>query len=163
MVGSVDTAVSAAKEIGYPVVLKLVAAEVTHKSDIGGVILGIRSENELRAAYARLAQNLARARAGAKLEQALVAQQISGGVELVLGVQRDPEVGPVLMFGTGGVLLELYQGRELRRGAAAALAGEGDDRAHHRRAACSRAIAARRPATRRACVAALHRARTAGA
>jgi acetyltransferase len=107
VVGSVDTAVSAAKEIGYPVVLKLVAAEVTHKSDIGGVILGIRSENELRSAYARLEQNFARARGGAKLTQALVAQQISGGVELVLGVQRDPEVGPVLMFGSGGVLLEL--------------------------------------------------------
>src|SRR3954451_3295099 len=107
VVGSVDTAVSAAKEIGYPVVLKLVAAEVTHKSDIGGVILGIRSENELRSAYARLQQNFAKARGGAKLTQALVAQQISGGVELVLGVQRDPEVGPVLMFGSGGVLLEL--------------------------------------------------------
>ncbi len=107
VVGSVDTAVSAAKEIGYPVVLKLVSTEVTHKSDIGGVILGIRSENELRSAYARLEQNFAKAQAGAKLTQALVAQQISGGVELVLGVQRDPEVGPVLMFGTGGVLLEL--------------------------------------------------------
>jgi acetyltransferase len=107
VVGSVDTAVSAAKEIGYPVVLKLVAAEVTHKSDIGGVILGIRSENELRSAYTRLQQNFAKARSGAKLTQALVAQQISGGVELVLGVQRDPEVGPVLMFGSGGVLLEL--------------------------------------------------------
>jgi acetyltransferase len=107
VVGSVDTAVSAAKEIGYPVVLKLVAAEVTHKSDIGGVILGIRSENELRSAYTRLQQNFARERGGAKLTQALVAQQISGGVELVLGVQRDPEVGPVLMFGSGGVLLEL--------------------------------------------------------
>src|SRR5262245_42276609 len=107
VVGSVDTAVSAAKDIGYPVVLKLVAVEVTHKSDIGGVILGIRSENELRSAYTRLQQNFAKAQGGAKLTQALVAQQISGGVELVLGVQRDPEVGPVLMFGSGGVLLEL--------------------------------------------------------
>jgi acyl-CoA synthetase (NDP forming) len=107
VVGSVDTAASAAKEIGYPVVLKLVAAEVTHKSDIGGVILGIRSEAELRSAYTRLEQNFAKAQGGAKLTQALVAQQISGGVELVLGVQRDPEVGPVLMFGSGGVLLEL--------------------------------------------------------
>ena len=60
----VDDAVRAAKDIGYPVVLKLVSAEVTHKSDIGGVILGIGSESELRAAYARLAQNLA-ARASA--------------------------------------------------------------------------------------------------
>jgi acyl-CoA synthetase (NDP forming) len=107
VVASVDSAASAAKEIGYPVVLKLVSAEVTHKSDIGGVILGIESEGELRRAYTRLEQNFAKARPGAKLDRVLVAQQIVGGVELVLGVQRDPEVGPVLMFGTGGVLLEL--------------------------------------------------------
>jgi acyl-CoA synthetase (NDP forming) len=109
LAGSADTAVSAAKQIGYPVVLKLVAADVQHKSDIGGVMLNIRSDNELRAAYTKLANNLARARPGAKLEQVLVAEQVEGGVELVLGVQRDPEVGPVLMFGTGGVHLELHK------------------------------------------------------
>ena len=103
----VDAVVRAAKEIGYPVVVKLLAAEVTHKSDIGGVILGIRNEAELRTAHARLAENLAKARPGSKLDQVIVAQQVAGGVELVLGVQRDPEVGPVLMFGAGGVLLEL--------------------------------------------------------
>jgi acetyltransferase len=105
--GSVDSAAMAAKDIGYPVVLKLVSANVTHKSDIGGVMLNIANERDLRAAYAKLAHNLARARSGEKLDQVLVAQQVSGGVELVLGVQRDPEIGPVTMFGTGGVLLEL--------------------------------------------------------
>ena len=102
-----DEAVRAAKSVGYPLVLKIVAADVQHKSDIGGVILGIKTDDELRAAYARLEQNLARARPGTRLEQVLLAQQIAGGLELVLGVQRDPEVGPVLMFGSGGVLLEL--------------------------------------------------------
>jgi acyl-CoA synthetase (NDP forming) len=100
-------AVRRASEIGYPVVLKLVSANVTHKSDIGGVMLNIANERDLRAAYAKLAHNLERARPGEKLNQVLVAQQVSGGVELVLGVQRDPEIGPVTMFGTGGVLLEL--------------------------------------------------------
>jgi acyl-CoA synthetase (NDP forming) len=99
-------ALRAAQEIGYPVVLKLVAAEIAHKSDIGGVAVGIRSEDELRGAYARIAENLARARPGARVDRVLVAQQISGP-ELVLGVQRDPEIGPVVMFGAGGVLLEL--------------------------------------------------------
>ncbi|MEA2989952.1 MAG: hypothetical protein QOG83_2663, partial [Alphaproteobacteria bacterium] len=103
----IEDALRAAKDVGYPLVLKLVSAEITHKSDIGGVMLGIRSDDELRAAYARLEQNVAKA--GAKLDQVLVAQQVSGGVELVLGVQRDPEVGPVIMFGTGGVLLELHK------------------------------------------------------
>jgi acetyltransferase len=105
--GSVETAARAAQQIGYPVVLKVLSAEVQHKSDIGGVVVGIKNDTELRAAHARIAENFARARAGERLEQVLVAEQISGGIELVLGVQRDPEVGPVLMFGAGGVLLEL--------------------------------------------------------
>ena len=99
----------AAQDIGYPVVLKLLAAEVQHKSDIGGVILNIRSDE-------RAAQRLHQAGAeprqgapGAKLEQVIVAEQVTGGVELVLGVQRDPEVGPVVMFGSGGVMLELHK------------------------------------------------------
>jgi acyl-CoA synthetase (NDP forming) len=102
-----DGALHGAREVGYPLVLKLVAADVQHKSDIGGVIVGIKDEHELRSAYARIAENLARARSGARLEEVLLAQQVSGGIELVLGVQRDPEIGPVLMFGSGGVLLEL--------------------------------------------------------
>jgi acyl-CoA synthetase (NDP forming) len=109
MATSMEDAMRAAKELGFPVVLKVLAAEVAHKSDIGGVILGITCEDELRAAYSRLARNLANAIPGAKLDQVLVAEQISDGVELVLGVQRDPEVGPVVMFGTGGVLLELHK------------------------------------------------------
>jgi acetate---CoA ligase (ADP-forming) len=107
--GSVDYAVRVATDLGFPVVLKVAAAEVQHKSDIGGVILGIKNEQELRRAHARLTQNFAKARPGATLSEVLVAQQVEGGVELVLGVQRDPEVGLVLMFGTGGVLLELHK------------------------------------------------------
>src|SRR5205085_10060610 len=107
--GDLDGATRASREIGFPLVLKVLSTAVTHKSDIGGVILGIKSEDELRAAYARLEQNFAKARPQECLEQALVAKQISGGVELVLGVQRDPEVGPVLMFGTGGMHLELHK------------------------------------------------------
>jgi acetyltransferase len=107
--GDLDGALRAAREIGIPVVLKVLSAAVTHKSDIGGVMLGIQSEGELRPAFARLEQNFANARPGELLDQVLVAKQISGGVELVLGVQRDPEVGPVVMFGTGGVHLELHK------------------------------------------------------
>src|SRR5207244_12515765 len=66
---NVEDAVRAAKDVGYPVVLKVLSAEVAHKSDIGGVILGVTGDDELRAAYARLAQNLANARPGAALEQ----------------------------------------------------------------------------------------------
>jgi acetyltransferase len=111
----IEDATRAAREIGFPVVLKVLAAEVAHKSDIGGVIVGIKDEEELRAAYVRMAHNLAKARPGMALDKVLVAQQVAGGVELVLGVQRDPEIGPVVMFGTGGVLLELL--KDVRFGA----------------------------------------------
>jgi acetyltransferase len=104
-----DGALRVAREIGFPLVLKVLSAAVTHKSDIGGVMLGIQNEDEFHAAYARIEQNITKARAEARLEQVLVAKHISGGVELVLGVQRDPEVGLVLMFGTGGVHLELHK------------------------------------------------------
>jgi len=107
--GDLDGALRAAREVGFPLVLKVLSTAVPHKSDIGGVILGIQSGDELRAAFARLEQNFAKARPGDRLEQVLVAKHIGGGVELVLGVQRDPEVGPVLMFGTGGVHLELHK------------------------------------------------------
>jgi acetyltransferase len=109
VVGNVDEALGAGREIGFPLVLKLVSNAVTHKSDIGGVILGIKTEHELRTGYSRLEQNFAKARPLERLDQVLIAKQISGGVELVLGVQRDPEVGPVLMFGTGGIHLELHK------------------------------------------------------
>jgi acyl-CoA synthetase (NDP forming) len=107
LVGSPDEAVEAARRIGYPVVLKAVAAELTHKSDVGAVALNLATASEVEAAYARLTKNLARHGFSQKLDGMLVARQVSGGLELVLGLNRDPEVGLVAMAGSGGVLLEL--------------------------------------------------------
>jgi acetyltransferase len=99
-------AVSLAKSIGFPLVAKIVSAELAHKSDIGGVMLGLKSVAEVRAAYKRLMGPIAK-RARVKPEGALIAEQISDGLELVLGMNRDPEMGPVILFGAGGVELEL--------------------------------------------------------
>ncbi len=104
-----EAAVVAARDIGYPVVLKLVSDDIQHKSDVGGVRLNISSDDGVRAAFAAIAKNLAAAASGAHFGGVIVAPQISGGLELVLGVHRDPEVGPVVMFGAGGVLLELLK------------------------------------------------------
>lgn len=104
---SAEEAVAAAEAIGYPVVLKLLSDDVLHKSDIGGVMLGLGDAEAVRRAYATVGGNLRRHRPDLRYEGAIVASQVSGGLELVLGVQRDPEVGPVVMFGTGGVMLEL--------------------------------------------------------
>jgi acetyltransferase len=107
-VQSAAEAVRAANQIGYPVVLKAVSATLTHKSDAGAVVLHLRGDEELRAAYARIEASVRRAGVD-RLDAMLVCQQVSGGLELVLGVHRDPEMGPVVMAGSGGVLLELIK------------------------------------------------------
>ena len=107
VVGTLDDALRAAAEIGYPVVLKLLSSEVLHKSDIGGVQLGIRTPDELRTAFDTLRANVQRH--GVRDEGYLVAQFVEGGVEMALGIHNDPEVGPLVMAGAGGVLLELIK------------------------------------------------------
>jgi acyl-CoA synthetase (NDP forming) len=98
-------ALSAADRIGYPVVLKAVAAELTHKSDVGAVALNLSSRAEVAAEYEAMAGRLQQH----ALAGMLVCRQIRGGLELVLGLHRDPEMGLVVMAGSGGVLLELVR------------------------------------------------------
>jgi acyl-CoA synthetase (NDP forming) len=103
---SADEAAKAAERIGYPVVLKGVAAKLLHKSDVGAVVLHLANAEAVRSAYERIAANAGQAGVE-QLDAMLVCQQISGGLELVLGLNRDPEMGLVVMAGSGGVLLEL--------------------------------------------------------
>jgi acetyltransferase len=103
---SADEAVKAAEQIGYPVVLKAVAAKLLHKSDVGAVALHLATAEAVRGAYKCIAAN-ARQIGVDQLDAMLVCQQISGGLELVLGLNCDPEMGLVVMAGSGGVLLEL--------------------------------------------------------
>jgi acetate---CoA ligase (ADP-forming) len=99
-------AVAAAKKIGFPVVAKAAGASLAHKSDIGGVVLSLNTAKDVRAAYKRLTGVVAK-RAKVTLDGVLIAQQATGGLELVLGATRDPEMGWVVMVGKGGVDLEL--------------------------------------------------------
>jgi acyl-CoA synthetase (NDP forming) len=105
LVTSPGDAITAAERIGYPVVLKAVSAEFTHKSDVGAVALDLATPEQLTAAYARMTHDL-RAHTLAGM---LVCRQIRGGLELALGLHRDPEMGLVVMAGSGGVLLELIR------------------------------------------------------
>ena len=100
-----DGAALAASRIGYPVVMKAVSAAVPHKSDAGLVLLNLADESAVRAAADVIAERCAAL--GAPLEGLLVARQMTGGVEMVMGAHRDPEMGPVLMVGMGGVWLEV--------------------------------------------------------
>ena len=101
-------AVAIAKRIGYPVVAKGLNATLLHKSDAGAVVMGLDSALAVRAAHAQIVDAVVR-HTGVAPEGVLIAEQVSDGIELVLGANRDPEVGTVILFGTGGVALELYR------------------------------------------------------
>jgi acetyl coenzyme A synthetase (ADP forming)-like protein len=101
-VHSADEAAAAAASIGFPVVLKAVGDSIVHKTEVGGVKLGIETARTARAAYADLA-----ARLGARLEGVLVQRMVSAGVEMVVGAINDPAFGPLVMAGTGGIFVEL--------------------------------------------------------
>jgi acetyltransferase len=103
LVTSPAEALHAAAQIGFPVVLKAVAATLTHKSDAGAVALNLSTLDDVAAAYDRIAGAVK----SHVLAGMLVCQQVRGGLELVLGLHRDPEMGLVVMAGAGGVLLEL--------------------------------------------------------
>ena len=106
---SPEAAVSAANAIGYPVVLKGVLAAVQHKTEAGAVMLGLRDEAAVRAAWDKIAANVRAAGFDTPLDGVIVAEQVGEGVELVIGLHRDPECGLTFMAGAGGVLLELVK------------------------------------------------------
>jgi acyl-CoA synthetase (NDP forming) len=102
LVRSPHDAAAAAVEIGFPVALKAVGSSVLHKTEVGGVKLGLSSAQAVREAYADFA-----ARLGDRLEGALVQKMVTGGVEMVVGAMNDPSFGPLVMAGTGGIFVEL--------------------------------------------------------
>jgi acyl-CoA synthetase (NDP forming) len=101
-----DEAVAAAEALGYPVVAKIVSADILHKTEIGGVALNLADAWAVREAYAALTTRAGAARPEARLQGVLIAPMVGGGVECILGVQRDPVFGPMVMFGLGGILVE---------------------------------------------------------
>jgi acyl-CoA synthetase (NDP forming) len=101
-VRTADDAVAAAREVGFPAVLKAVGNDIIHKSDLGGVRVSLASEPAVRDAFAALCGTL-----GNRLEAVLVQPMVSGGIEMVVGGVNDPAFGPVVMCGTGGVLVEV--------------------------------------------------------
>ncbi len=112
---SEDDAVSAARRLGYPVVLKVASADVVHKSDAGGVVLDVQDDEAVRAAWRRIHARIAQAVPGARLDGVSVQTQASGRLELIIGARRDPQFGPVVVVGAGGVLVELLPARVILR------------------------------------------------
>src|ERR1700710_1881661 len=102
-------AVKIAKKIGFPVGAKVVSADILHKSDIGGVVLNINSTAEVKKAFNDITGRVKKLRNKPKLEGILIAQQVKAELELVVGSALDAEMGPVVLFGTGGVDIELMK------------------------------------------------------
>jgi acetyltransferase len=102
-------AVKIAKQVGYPVVAKLVSAEILHKSDIGGVVLNLNSAAEVKKAFSDITARVKKLKGKPRLDGILIAQQVKADLELVLGASLDAEMGPVVLFGTGGVDIELMK------------------------------------------------------
>jgi acyl-CoA synthetase (NDP forming) len=109
-----EAAVAAAREICFPVVLKVLSADIAHKSEAGGVVLGLQDADAVASGYDAMMARVAAREPKARLEGALVARMIAGGVETVIGVKRDPVFGPVVMFGLGGVYVEVLKDVTLR-------------------------------------------------
>lgn len=102
-------AVRIARSIGFPVVAKVVSADILHKSDIGGVILNLGSAAEVKKAFNDITARVKKLKNEPKLEGILIAQQVRADLELVVGASLDAEMGPVVMFGTGGIDIELLK------------------------------------------------------
>lgn len=104
-----DDAAAQATAIGFPVALKLVSADILHKTEVGGVKLNLTSAIEVAAAAQDILASAKAARPDANIDGLLVSQMVTGGVETILGVHGDPAFGPVITFGVGGILVELLQ------------------------------------------------------
>ena len=104
-----DAAVQAAHDIGFPVVLKVVSPQISHKSDVGGVKLDLKSPEEVAAAFDEITAAARRAAPDATIDGVSVQQMARRGIEVIVGVSTDPQFGPVIMFGLGGVLVEVLK------------------------------------------------------
>lgn len=104
-----EEAVKAAKEIGFPVAVKLLSATIVHKTEVGGVILDLRSQNEVERAFVQIRERLSGMGREDEMEGVTVAQMIPGGIEVIIGVTQDPSFGPLILFGMGGIYTELFK------------------------------------------------------
>ena len=100
-------AVQVAEELGYPVVMKIISPQILHKSDSGGIKLNLKNAEEVKAAYAEVMKNAASSNPDADLLGVLVEAMAPKGHEMIVGMRRDPQFGPLIMFGMGGIYVEL--------------------------------------------------------
>lgn len=109
LAASADDAAKAAAKAGFPVVLKIVSPDVTHKSDVGGVKIGLEDEAAVRTAYDDIIAAVSDRQPKARIEGVAVQAMARPGTEVIVGMSKDPQFGPVLMFGLGGIFVEVLK------------------------------------------------------
>ncbi len=107
-------AVSIAQEFGFPVVLKIVSSDITHKSDVGGVVTGLNDSEGVGQAYDKMVSSIKEQFPQAAIDGVSVQPQAPPGVEIIIGMTRDPQFGPAIMFGLGGVTVEIFNDVSIR-------------------------------------------------
>ena len=112
---SADEAVRAADEAGYPVVLKILSPDITHKTDVGGVLLDLADAGAVRSGFSAMLETVARKAPGARLEGVTVQRMVRAaeGLEMILGIKKDPTFGTIVMAGMGGTAAEIYGDRTI--------------------------------------------------
>ena len=106
---SLDEAVRKAKEVGFPVVMKVVSRDILHKSDAGGVALDLTGENEVVDAYQAIMRHCRAYKADANIEGVEISEMVKMSTETIIGARRDKTFGPILMFGLGGIYVEVMK------------------------------------------------------
>jgi acyl-CoA synthetase (NDP forming) len=104
-----EEAAKYATAIGFPIVLKIVSPDIVHKSDVGGVIVGIKNLRDVRTGYRQIVKNVKKHNPDAKIVGILVQEMAPSGTEVIVGSIKDPQFGPAIMFGLGGVFVEVLK------------------------------------------------------
>ena len=104
-----EETMKAAGALGFPVAVKLVSRTIIHKTEVGGVVLNVHSEQEAREAFLQIKERLASISKEAEMDGVLIQKMVSEGVEVIVGVTEDPSFGPLIMFGMGGIYTELFK------------------------------------------------------
>lgn len=102
-------AIQFAKKIGFPIVLKIVSPDIIHKFDVGAVILNVNNEAEVRSAYNKILKNVNKHKPSARIVGLLVQEMAPQSTEVIVGATKDPQFGPALMFGLGGIFVEVLK------------------------------------------------------
>ena len=104
-----EQAADVAEEMGFPVCIKLLSKTITHKTEVGGVALDLRTRGEVEQSFARIRHRLENEGRGLEMRGVIVQKMIRGGLEVIVGVTQDPSFGPLILFGYGGIYTELYK------------------------------------------------------